>query len=292
MTDSIANTPKPPRMPPINLLASLRYPSVRINLFIDAIPVVMVLAFGWTALPLVLLYWLENLVIGVFTLLRMVVSSFAMGASGLIVLFLFPFFVFPYGMFCAGHGMGLFALASSQGGSGDNINSHALKVEPFDLLGMIEIAFALEPTLTWVLAIGVAWRLVLFFWHFLLRGDFTKTNPVSEMFSPYGRIVALHLGIFVGFGALVFLGQPLWGVLGLILGRMVFGWFGAAENADKSRTHAKLQQGFEALKEGKILNGMSQNAFDPAVKDAKMQDPSRDGGSFVEQKRMGKGKGS
>jgi hypothetical protein len=292
MTDTIASTPKPPRMPPINLLASLRYPSVWISLFIDAIPVVMVLAYGWTALPLVLLYWLENLVIGVFTLLRMVVSSFAMGAAGLIVLFLGPFFVFHYGMFCAGHGTFLFALASFKGGAGDSITSEGIDFKPMDVAGMTQSAFALEPTLVWVLAIGVAWRLVLFFWHFLLRGDFTKTNPVTEMFSPYGRIVALHLGIFAGFGALVFLGQPLWGVLGLILGRVVFGWFGAAEDADKTRTHAKLQQGFAALKDGKILNGMSQNAFDQAVKDADQKDPSGKRREILERLRSRTGEGS
>ena len=44
---------------------------------------------------------------------------------------------------------------------------------------------------------------------------------MAEMFAPYGRIVVLHFGIFAGAGALFLLGQPMVGVLALILFRAV-----------------------------------------------------------------------
>ena len=40
-------------------------------LLVDLLPILAVLVFGWGATPLVALYWLENLVIGMFTVLRM-----------------------------------------------------------------------------------------------------------------------------------------------------------------------------------------------------------------------------
>lgn len=282
----------PPRLPPVNLLASLRYPSVWISLFIDLIPVVMVFAYGWTALPLVMLYWLENIVIGLFTIARMIVSSFTLGWGGLISLFLVPFFVVHYGMFCAGHGTFLFVLASIQKEPGGAGAADIGRFEPMDVPGMSEIALNVHPMMMWVLGIGIAWRLILFVWQFLLRGDYAKTNPIAEMFSPYGRIVVMHLAIFAGFGALLWLGQPLWGVLGLILARAVFGLFGAAEDADKERTHARLQAGFEALRDGKLLGGMPQAQFDAALADADRSDPSGKRRELLERLRGRPGSGA
>jgi hypothetical protein len=45
------------------------------------------------------------------------------------------------------------------------------------------------------------------------------------MFSPYGRIVTLHIALLLGAGLTLSLGQPLWGVLLLIALRVIFGVF-------------------------------------------------------------------
>jgi hypothetical protein len=51
-----------------------RNPVAWLSLAVDLLPVAAVILFGWKAVPLVALYWLENLIIGVFTILRMLGS--------------------------------------------------------------------------------------------------------------------------------------------------------------------------------------------------------------------------
>jgi hypothetical protein len=101
-----------------------------------------------------------------------------------------------------------------------------------DVIGMVEQAFEFEPGLQSVVLIGIVWRAVVFVWHFILRGDWRNTDPMQEMSAPYGRIVVLHIGIFAGFFALLALGQPLWGVLGLIVARSLWGIVVSAREAE------------------------------------------------------------
>src|SRR5690554_584945 len=72
-------------------------------------PAVGVLFFGWDAHYLLLLYWLENLVVGGWTLLRM------LHAGGLRVLPQSAFFSFHYSFFCAGHGIFILTLTDLPG---------------------------------------------------------------------------------------------------------------------------------------------------------------------------------
>jgi len=46
-------------------------PSLIVLLAANAVPIFGVLFLGWTVLPLVLIYWLENVVIGGFNVLKM-----------------------------------------------------------------------------------------------------------------------------------------------------------------------------------------------------------------------------
>jgi hypothetical protein len=86
--------------------AVLRNPVALTGLAVDLLPIWAVLAWGWGAIPLVLLYWLENVVIGVFTIPRVVMAS--VGKSGWIGviggLWAGALFSLHYGLFCFGHG--------------------------------------------------------------------------------------------------------------------------------------------------------------------------------------------
>ena len=80
-----------------------RDPLALLSLFVDLLPIFAIFAFGWGATPLVALYWLENLVIGVVTLARMLGAFFANMGANAMALFLGPFFVVHYGLFCHCH---------------------------------------------------------------------------------------------------------------------------------------------------------------------------------------------
>src|SRR5262245_9956056 len=79
---------------------ALSNPLVVVGLIVDLLPLYAVIAWGWNAVPLVMLYWMENIVAGVMTIPRIVVSSLRFGIGGLLGgIFLSAFFVVHYGLF-------------------------------------------------------------------------------------------------------------------------------------------------------------------------------------------------
>src|SRR5690606_12613880 len=75
----------------------------------------------------------------------------------------------------------------------------------------------------WFISAIIAFQLLVLIWEFLIKGEWKNSNPMAEMFAPYGRIIVLHFAIFAGAGALFLLGQPIVGVLALILVRAIYG---------------------------------------------------------------------
>jgi hypothetical protein len=209
---------------------ALRNPIVLAGLALDLAPMYGVVMWGWTATPLVLLYWTENVVIGVMTLPRILISGANFGIPGLLGgLFMCAFFTFHYGLFCMVHGIFLVALSSMgsamHGGSADGISHVGLAMDnPLTAVpDIVGLALKSGEHLDWMLYAIIGWQVIVFFWEFILKGGWKTTNPGGEMGAPYGRIIILHFGIFAGFGALMLLGQPMVGVLGLILFRAVLG---------------------------------------------------------------------
>ena len=189
-------------------------------LAVDLFPVYAVLQFGWDATALVFLYWLENVIIGAITLLRMLATSLRGGPFGVAgMLFIGPFFTVHYGMFCFVHGIFLAAFSAISQGSDD-----APFMDPVSL-----IQFALDTGAQMALFAGaiVALQLFLFFRDFIARGEWRESDVMVEMARPYGRVVVLHIALFVGFGVMIALGQPMLGVLGLIALKALWGMYQA-----------------------------------------------------------------
>ena len=196
---------------------SMRDPLVLAGLVVDLAPIYAVLAWGWGAGALVGLYWIENVIIGAATLPRIFVSAARQGVTGVLGgAFLGAFFTVHYGMFCFVHGvfvMSFFAMSSGAGGE-------AFPDGPLELIGR---ATGMAPHMLLMALLLAAWQAVLLVWEFGVKGGWRTSNPNEEMMAPYGRIVVLHVGIFAGAAALIFVGDPMIGVLGLILLRALWG---------------------------------------------------------------------
>jgi len=159
-------------------------------------PVAGVLFLGWDAHYLLLLYWLENLVVGGWTLVRM------LHVGRLRVLPQAAFFTFHYSFFCAGHGIFLLTLTERPGEAPpDDFDDGSFVLwMPFRLLvsqfewiaGRMPELFGL-PLLAFVLSHGVS----TLYHHFLGREDAGR-DADDIMFDPYKRIVALHIAIILG----------------------------------------------------------------------------------------------
>src|SRR2546428_2069551 len=72
-------------------------PSLFILLLANAFPVAGVLFLGWTVFPLVLLYWLENVVVGGFNVAKLLLAQPRQPVYWLGKGFFFPFFLVHFG---------------------------------------------------------------------------------------------------------------------------------------------------------------------------------------------------
>jgi len=88
-------------------------PTATALLVANLIPVAGVLLFGWDVFALVFLFWFENVVVGVFNVLRMLWVERGAERMPAAKFFVIPFFCFHYGMFTAVHGVFVFALFGS-----------------------------------------------------------------------------------------------------------------------------------------------------------------------------------
>lgn len=206
-----------PKISPSLIARAYADPLSWLNLAVDFLPILAIVFLGWGATPLVALYWLENLVIGVFAVARMTGAGLAQlrrGESvGAAVFFMAPFFCVHYGAFCWGHGLFLATFADP----GMNLPGPA---------GLLGWALSSGPFLPLFLVAIIAANLAVFLVEFVRRGEIDRTEPGEEMAAPYGRIFTLHIAIILGamfaFGS----DEPLKGVLLLILIRVAFGILG------------------------------------------------------------------
>lgn len=217
----------------------------------NLIPLLGVLFAGWSLLEVVVLYWLENLVIGAINVLRMatcspdiehlrlaqeaaasdaetpakmqeIASNLAAAAQvtafghHLMKLFFIPFFSVHYGMFCLVYGVFIFVLLGGNGMIG-------MGPGPFGGLSS-HVTSVLSGGL-WLALLGlVVSHLFSYIYYFLFMGEYRRANVAMLMMAPYGRIVVLHVAILFGAFATHLLGQPMVLLLLLILGKMMLDW--------------------------------------------------------------------
>ncbi|TWT90972.1 hypothetical protein Mal64_13710 [Pseudobythopirellula maris] len=199
---------------------TFRRASVWTLLAANLLPLLGVLLFGWRTFDVVLLYWLENVVIGVVNVLKLAVL-WPPGrpiASTLAKLFCIPFFVFHYGFFCVGHGLFLISLLGERGQLLAD-ESSGQKLE--GVFG--ELAHTLQDEVSaWQLvsiALLAMSHLVSFFTNFIGRGEFRRTGVKAQMFKPYGRIIVLHIAILVGGVIAMKLGSPVYVLVVMVVGK-------------------------------------------------------------------------
>jgi hypothetical protein len=182
-------------------------PSVWLLVAANLVPVYGVLALGWAVFPLVLLFWVENVIVGAFNILRMLCARPAGGAPSATKLFLIPFFTVHYGMFTFVHGIFVFVLFAGDGH--DSFGGPAsLAVGARDAV--------VGAHLTWPLLALVGSHLFSFISNYLLGGEYRRTTLQKLMQRPYGRIVVLHVAILIGGFCIHALGSPIWSLFLLI----------------------------------------------------------------------------
>jgi hypothetical protein len=162
---------------------------------------------------IIVLYWAENLIIGGFTLLKML---FAGKADAL---FLMLFFCVHYGGFCAIHG--IFVLELTRFAGDQFTPATASWPGPLALLqmfiGLIQQVLAAAPEaflwgcLALLLSHGISFLLL-----FIGQQEYRHTTVNELMKAPYQRIVVMHIAVIAGGFLVVRLGSPLGLLLALV----------------------------------------------------------------------------
>ena len=159
-------------------------PSYIVLVLANLFPLAGVFLLDWQVIDILLLYWAENVVIGIVNVLRMAVRRTAKR------LFLIPFFCVHYGMFCFGHLSAVIALFGDE--EGIAANWQALFVS----------------------------HLFSFFSNFIGRGEYGRTDIQALMQRPYGRIIALHVAIIIGAALVDWLGSPVMMLVVLVVAKI------------------------------------------------------------------------
>ena len=164
----------------------------------NLVPLIGVLFLDWDIAAILVLYWIENGIVGVLNALRMLLaarpdpghsSTTPAGRMGLTA-----FFILHYGIFWVVHGVFVALLADG------------LRPDSPVLIGAL------------ALLLSHAASLML---NYVGRREYLSVSAGGQMLVPYARMVALHITIVLGAAAVIEQGQPLVLVVLLVVGKTI-----------------------------------------------------------------------
>ncbi len=197
----------------VNESALPRHLSLAALVLVNLLPLIGVLFFGWDVGALVVLYWSENLVIGFYTIVKMLVVSPVGG------LFSSAFFLVHFGGFCAVHGLFISSLLLDiEPGFPDGEAWPLFLVFVQLLVEVVRgvLAYAPPEWMVGFLALAVSHGISMV-QNFLVRGERHRVSLGTLMGAPYSRVIVLHITIIFGSFAVVALGQNIAMLLLLVL---------------------------------------------------------------------------
>jgi hypothetical protein len=180
----------------------------------NLIPLVALYFFHWDVFSLLFLFWLENVIIGIVNVLKIIFAgtgaSNGLSSQARLIffaakLFLIPFFCIHYGLFTLVHGVFIIGLF-------DKGVHHGFGISFPLILQVIR-----DNHLQWPFAGLVVSHLISFFWDFLWRGEFRQANPLELMKQPYSRVVVMQLTIIIGGFLMMALHSPEAGLVFLVI---------------------------------------------------------------------------
>ena len=168
----------------------------------NLVPLYGVLALGWKVPPILVFYWVENLVVGFFNVLKMSRAQGELGDSHMTLngkpvthdsrKALMIFFALHYGGFTLGHGLFVMVMFSP-----------GLR----NILGEVGLALL-------VLSVSHGYSYQR---NFIGRGEYLLVSFARLFWQPYARVIVMHLTIIGGGILAARLGSPLGALLVLVV---------------------------------------------------------------------------
>jgi len=204
----------------------------------NLIPLVGVVFWGWNVATLLVLYWVENGIVGILNVPKMLLARGPASPSegelringrvstsnaGMVV-----FFLIHYGIFWVVHGVFVFSLSAFAGFTGGGLGDGSIHtLVPVGVGGVIPGSVDIYPALgvrgpdmsavAWG-ALGLAISHgASFVVNYLGRREYLRVSPGRQMFAPYGRLVILHLAIILGAFISITIGSPIGALIVLVI---------------------------------------------------------------------------
>ena len=186
----------------------------------NAIPLVGVLTGRWSLFSVMLLYWMENGVVGAYNAVKIVMAQGGSGAGSAGLLGRLPlavFFWFHYGIFWFVHGVFVVVLfggaATGRGLFGAGLGG----LGPFNALTLARADAELPGGLWGTVGLLAVSHGISFVNNFVGRGEYQRVTPQEQMMQPYQRVILLHVTVLAGGFVVMLLGQPLLALVLLVL---------------------------------------------------------------------------
>ncbi len=186
--------------------AELRRPSVVALLAANLVPIYGVFVLGWEVFPLILLFWIENIIVGVVNVLKILFARPEDKLWWAGKLFLIPFFIVHYGGFTLVHGIFVFA-----------VFGNAANVAPSDMSAGFIVETIRSSGVVWAALALLASHGFSFVTNYLGAGEYRNADPKVLMGQPYARVIVLHITIIFGGFVMLSLGSPRAGLVLLVV---------------------------------------------------------------------------
>jgi hypothetical protein len=233
-----------PKAPPF-------WPSALFLAAANLMPLVGVLAWGWTAFPVMLLIWIEAVVIGAITVLKTIFAYptqfFGWFLKPLFLPLFAPIVVIPYAIYLGLLAFFVFAVFAPEA-VGHAVYSilwpndgHSTDLLSQDQAVQVLLA-QLDTPLAVAIGLMVAGHLVSFVWYFFVRGGCNRVTLREVAFQPMQRSW-LMLGVFIsvlilfGFGFGDQWNAPIWLLVPIILAKTALDLFFRSEADSDPGSH-------------------------------------------------------
>lgn len=192
----------------------------------NLIPLVGIFLFHWDVRFIVLLYWIENLVVGFYNILKMAFLQTAPAKNRREKLFVIPFFSVHYGGFCAIHGFFLIHFFKI-GGTAPPFDAGNKWWGPlifFQLLYSViaRVWASKPPEMIWAVIGLFISHGVSFVENYILGQEYKTSSLKNLMHQPYQRIIVMHIAILAGGIFVMQLDSPMPLLIALVLLKIFF----------------------------------------------------------------------
>jgi hypothetical protein len=192
----------------------------------NLLPLVGVLFWGWNLWSILILYWIENGIVGAINIPKMLLArgdgASAVSSSGGRI-FLVGFFCVHYGIFWFVHGIFVWFALPLFAGFRAAVEEPGVTFTPggFELPGLftgtVTSSGPRAELFVWGAIALLVSHLASFFLNYIGRREYLTRSVAVQMFAPYARVVVLHLTILFGGIITAFLGQPIGALVVLVV---------------------------------------------------------------------------